>query len=59
MSCMYFPRQLRPPDDSTESSDSITYWRKLLVPRQAVTASGKLDVLHLYAIAVNVIQAIW
>jgi hypothetical protein len=30
MSCMYFLRQSRPPDDSTESSDSIAYWRKLL-----------------------------
>jgi hypothetical protein len=31
MSCMYFLRQFRLPDDSTESSDSITYWRKPLV----------------------------
>jgi hypothetical protein len=30
MSCMYFHRPHRDPDDSTESSDSITYWRKLL-----------------------------
>jgi hypothetical protein len=29
MSCMYFHRPHRDPDDSTESSDSITYWRKL------------------------------
>jgi hypothetical protein len=28
MSCLYFHRQNRDPDDSTESSDSITYWRK-------------------------------
>jgi hypothetical protein len=31
MSCMYFHRPHRDPDDSTESSDSITYWRKLLL----------------------------
>jgi hypothetical protein len=31
MSCLYFHRQHWDPDDSTESSDSITYWRKLLV----------------------------
>ena len=30
MSCLYFHRPHRDPDDSTESSDSITYWRKLL-----------------------------
>ena len=30
MSCMYFHGRDRHPDDSTESSDSITYWRKLL-----------------------------
>ena len=30
MSCMYFHRPHRDQDDSTESSDSITYWRKLL-----------------------------
>jgi len=30
MSCMHFPLNLRPQDDSTESSDSITYWRKPL-----------------------------
>jgi hypothetical protein len=59
MSCMYFQRQHGPPHDSTESSDSITYWRKLLVPRQAVTAPRKLDVLHLYATEANVIHAIW
>ena len=29
MSCMYFHRPHRDPDDSPESSDSITYWRKL------------------------------
>jgi hypothetical protein len=27
---LYFHRPHRDPDDSTESSDSITYWRKLL-----------------------------
>jgi hypothetical protein len=30
MSCMYFHRPHRDPGDSTESSDSITYWRRLL-----------------------------
>jgi hypothetical protein len=29
MSCMYFHHPPWDPDDSTESSDSITYWRKL------------------------------
>jgi hypothetical protein len=33
MSCMYFDRPPRDPDGSTESSDSITYWRKLLAGR--------------------------
>ena len=32
MSCMHFFLNQRPLDDSTESSDSITYWRKPLVP---------------------------
>jgi hypothetical protein len=31
MSCMYFHRPHRDQDDSTESSDSIAYWRKLLL----------------------------
>jgi hypothetical protein len=30
MSCMHFHRNRRPQDDSSESSDSITYWRKPL-----------------------------
>jgi anti-sigma-K factor RskA len=37
MSCLYFHRPHRDPDDSTESSDSITYWRRLLA-RIAVVA---------------------
>jgi hypothetical protein len=39
MSCMYFHRPPRVPDDSTESSDSITYWRKLLGQRGGRVAS--------------------
>jgi hypothetical protein len=31
MSCMYFSLNQRLQDDSTESSESITYWRKPLV----------------------------
>src|SRR5665213_3781028 len=41
MSCMYFPRQLRPPDDSTESSDSITYWRKLLAVGEEIAEEAR------------------
>jgi hypothetical protein len=44
MSCMYFLRQFRPSDDSTESSASITYWRKLLAsPAQNRTISSSGD----------------
>ena len=42
MSCMYFSLNQRLQDDSTESSESITYWRKSLVanglPRFSVVA---------------------
>jgi hypothetical protein len=33
--------------------------RRDLVPRQAVTASRKADVLHLYGTGANVTHAIW
>jgi hypothetical protein len=42
MSCMYFHHPPWDPDDSTESSDSITYWRKLLVP----TGPHRVDLEH-------------
>ena len=41
MSCMYFHRPHRDPDDSTESSDSITYWRKLLELTAFVSVQGR------------------
>jgi hypothetical protein len=41
MSCMCFPLSQRPRDDSTESSDSITYWRKPLASPPAKSEAAE------------------